>query len=235
MKRAEPVDALRARSRARGARRFCRIARGRPAGVWCAPPSCRGPSEGSNTASKRPRSRRSPAPAGVTKGTFYFHFADKEDILLELGWGTAEVLYNEALNGVRANRDARVILRGLLHTLARRVESVPKKAIVRAVGEFYRGGRKEDHNPTHFGITRAFALTLPMASPRASSPPRWMPGRSRSCSRYSPWTHSWLGPGWMHRWSTCSPSVPKLCSPERGRGDRYPAQPPPVLHRRRGT
>ncbi len=51
-------------------------------------------------------------------------------------------------------------MRGLLHTLARRVESVPKKAIVRAVGEFYRGGRKEDHNPTHFGITRAFALTL---------------------------------------------------------------------------
>ncbi|MBO0732310.1 MAG: helix-turn-helix transcriptional regulator, partial [Acidimicrobiaceae bacterium] len=27
--------------------------------------------------------------AGVTKGTFYFHFAHKEDILLELGWGTA--------------------------------------------------------------------------------------------------------------------------------------------------
>ena len=27
--------------------------------------------------------------AGVTKGTFYFHFARKEEILLEMGWDTA--------------------------------------------------------------------------------------------------------------------------------------------------
>jgi AcrR family transcriptional regulator len=98
--------------------------------------------------------------AGVTKGTFYFHFAHKEDILLELGWGTAEALYAEALSGVRAGRDAEAIMAGMLRSLARRVESVPKKAIMRAVGEFYRGGRSDDQNPTHFGFARAFALAL---------------------------------------------------------------------------
>src|ERR1700756_2358420 len=64
--------------------------------------------------------------AGVTKGTFYFHFAHKEDILLELGWGTAEVLYEEAVDKRAAGTPAMDILDGLLVTLARRVESVPK-------------------------------------------------------------------------------------------------------------
>src|SRR5262245_12922779 len=34
--------------------------------------------------------------AGVTKGTFYFHFAHKEDILLEMGVETAEAMMKEA-------------------------------------------------------------------------------------------------------------------------------------------
>jgi AcrR family transcriptional regulator len=33
--------------------------------------------------------------AGVTKGTFYFHFAHKEEILLELGYQTASLLAEE--------------------------------------------------------------------------------------------------------------------------------------------
>jgi AcrR family transcriptional regulator len=39
------------------------------------------------------------AAAGVTKGTFYFHFAHKEEILLELGYQTASLLYEEAAVG----------------------------------------------------------------------------------------------------------------------------------------
>src|SRR3984957_21163735 len=33
--------------------------------------------------------------AGVTKGTFYFHFARKEEILLDMGWDTAGVIVEE--------------------------------------------------------------------------------------------------------------------------------------------
>ncbi len=75
--------------------------------------------------------------AGVTKGTFYFHFAHKEDILLELGWGTAEALYEEAIRGVAARRSGAAIVRQVLTSLARRVEAVPQAAVVRAVGGFY--------------------------------------------------------------------------------------------------
>src|SRR5262249_34504134 len=35
--------------------------------------------------------------AGVSKGTFYFHFAHKEDILLEMPWATAEIMTEEAI------------------------------------------------------------------------------------------------------------------------------------------
>src|ERR1700756_5029125 len=75
--------------------------------------------------------------AGVTKGTFYFHFAHKEDILLELGWGTAEALYEEAIRGVAARRSGSALVQQLLLSLARRVEAVPPAAVVRAVGGFY--------------------------------------------------------------------------------------------------
>ncbi len=79
--------------------------------------------------------------AGVTKGTFYFHFAHKEDILLELGWGTADALYEEAVRGVAAGRSGLALLYQLLGSLARRVEAVPRAAVTRAVASFYAGGR----------------------------------------------------------------------------------------------
>jgi AcrR family transcriptional regulator len=78
--------------------------------------------------------------AGVTKGTFYFHFAHKEDILLELGWGTAEALYEEAIRGVATRRAGLALVRQLLVSLTRRVESVPRAAVERAVAGFYASG-----------------------------------------------------------------------------------------------
>jgi len=97
--------------------------------------------------------------AGVTKGTFYFHFAHKEDILLELGWGTAEALYEEAADGRAEDRPADELLDGLLVTLARRVESVPKVAVARSVAEF--GRRKPSHDRgQHFGIGRSFTMAI---------------------------------------------------------------------------
>jgi AcrR family transcriptional regulator len=78
--------------------------------------------------------------AGVTKGTFYFHFAHKEDILQELGWGTAEALYEEAARAVAAGRPGLPLIRQLLTSLARRAEAVPPAAVQRAVTGFYSGG-----------------------------------------------------------------------------------------------
>ncbi len=75
--------------------------------------------------------------AGVTKGTFYFHFAHKEDILQELGWGTADALYEEAVGNLTGRRSGLVVVQELLESLARRVQSVPRAAVVRSVGSLY--------------------------------------------------------------------------------------------------
>ena len=100
--------------------------------------------------------------AGVTKGTFYFHFAHKEDILLELGWGTAEALYEEATDGEAEDRPADQLLDDLLVSLCFRVESVPRVAVARSVAEFSRRGRPDDGR-THFGIRQSFTVVLELA------------------------------------------------------------------------
>lgn len=76
--------------------------------------------------------------AGVTKGTFYFHFAHKEDILLEIGWGVAEAMVAEAQVQIRRGRPTREIIDRLLASLARRVERAPRAAVIRSAMEFAR-------------------------------------------------------------------------------------------------
>jgi AcrR family transcriptional regulator len=68
--------------------------------------------------------------AGVTKGSFYFHFAHKEDVLLEMGI-EAEELMGRA-------RPAHDVLGALMTSLARRVDRAPPAAVARAVAEVSR-------------------------------------------------------------------------------------------------
>jgi AcrR family transcriptional regulator len=76
--------------------------------------------------------------AGVSKGTFYFHFAHKEDILLEMSWLTAEIAIEEAAatmqNGVRTLD----LVEQLMTSLARRVARVPRPAVLRATAHWSR-------------------------------------------------------------------------------------------------
>lgn len=76
--------------------------------------------------------------AGVTKGTFYFHFAHKEDVLLEAGWGTSESMYAEVETWITAGRTGREVLDDALASLARRVDAAPKVAVFRIMTEFFR-------------------------------------------------------------------------------------------------
>jgi AcrR family transcriptional regulator len=75
---------------------------------------------------------------GATKGTFYFHFARKEEILLEMGWDTAEKVNDEAERCLAAGRGLDDSLARLMGVLARHVEAAPRSAVGRAVAEFYR-------------------------------------------------------------------------------------------------
>jgi AcrR family transcriptional regulator len=74
--------------------------------------------------------------AGVSKGTLYFHFAHKEDILLELGYGTADALFAQAERGARGGRSGVALVQQLLASLAKRAEAVPPAAVARAIAQF---------------------------------------------------------------------------------------------------
>jgi AcrR family transcriptional regulator len=100
--------------------------------------------------------------AGVTKGTFYFHFAHKEDILLELGWGTAQALYDEAVRATGTRRSGLVLVRQLLVSLAARAEAVPRAAVLQSMTRFYARGIRPSASGRR-GIHDALAVALEAA------------------------------------------------------------------------
>jgi AcrR family transcriptional regulator len=99
--------------------------------------------------------------AGVTKGTFYFHFAHKEDILLEIGWGTSEAMFKEATRALDSERPVDEILDQLLASLARRVAATPRAAVARTLSEFdRRPGRARDVAGGHRSFEHSFTAVL---------------------------------------------------------------------------
>ena len=94
--------------------------------------------------------------AGVTKSTFYFHFAHKEDILLELGWGTASAVDADVRKAIDQALPPAKILELALATIARRVERVPPAAVRRSLREFYAPSRAGFATGDHFGLRRGF-------------------------------------------------------------------------------
>jgi AcrR family transcriptional regulator len=110
--------------------------------------------------------------AGVTKGTFYFHFGHKEDILLELGWGAAEAMLAEAEAAMLRGRPAAKVLDGLASSLARRVDRVPRVAVCRSVAEFYcRSKEGRSRSDGHFGFRRSFTAVVEYGKARGEFPP----------------------------------------------------------------
>jgi AcrR family transcriptional regulator len=109
--------------------------------------------------------------AGVTKGTFYFHFAHKEDILLEIGWAAAEAMDKEAEAAMQRQLPAAEIINAALASLARRVSRAPRAAVIRAAAEFAR--RRHDLPTRPDGIRsfrRVFVAVLTRAVERGELP-----------------------------------------------------------------
>jgi AcrR family transcriptional regulator len=102
--------------------------------------------------------------AGVTKGTFYFHFAHKEEILLELGYTTATLLSEEAVRCTAADRTVEESLRRMTNALVASVKAAPKAAVGRAISEFLRPRRPGDEPPS---LSPSFAEALEIVFTRA--------------------------------------------------------------------
>jgi AcrR family transcriptional regulator len=75
------------------------------------------------------------AAAGVSKGTFYYHFRRKEDVLVDLGWATVDRVGAEAEAAYRQHGDlARAVDAGI-EGLVRRITTMPRGAVARTIQE----------------------------------------------------------------------------------------------------
>lgn len=111
------------------------------------------------------------ARAGVAKGTFYFHFARKEQVLLEMGWLAARVLYEDALKALASGRSLDLVLEQLMTTLGGRIEKGPRAAVRRSIQEFYRVPDADLQNDQeHFSFERAFSVVFTHAQESGELP-----------------------------------------------------------------
>jgi AcrR family transcriptional regulator len=76
--------------------------------------------------------------AGVTKGTFYFHFAHKEDVLLEMSLTTGDATNVVAQRAIDAGATIDNVVEASFLEMARRTERLPRAAIARTIREFYK-------------------------------------------------------------------------------------------------
>jgi AcrR family transcriptional regulator len=106
--------------------------------------------------------------AGVTKGTFYFHFAHKEDVLLEMSNTTGDVVMEVANRSSDAGDAIDETVQLAFAEMARRTERMPRAAISRTLGEFYKHPtRSRDHSPTR----ELFPMLFERARARGELPP----------------------------------------------------------------
>jgi AcrR family transcriptional regulator len=116
--------------------------------------------------------------AGVAKATFYFHFARKDDILLETGWLTARVFYEDTLRALIEGGSADEVVDEVTVKLCRRVERVPRLALRRMLRAQSAAAPDTPHrwsDPDRFGFRRAFAVIFLHAQQNGEMPPTMTP------------------------------------------------------------
>jgi len=131
---------------------------------------------GSGSGSDDPTAEEIADRAGVSKATFYLHFARKDDILLEAAWVTTKVFHEDALHALVAGGPVEDILDDVTVRLCRRIQNVPRlvlQRILRAqVSARQPGPRRED--PERFGFERGFAIIFLQAQ-QAGDLPQTLP------------------------------------------------------------
>ncbi len=111
--------------------------------------------------------------AGVSKATFYLHFARKDDILLETAWATTKVFYEDALQGLMAGGPVDDVLDDVTVRLCRRIQNVPKRVLRRMLAAQLDvpEPRLREDDAENFGFDRGFALIFAQAQRSGALPP----------------------------------------------------------------
>ncbi len=138
------------------------------------------------------------ARAGVAKATFYFHFARKDDILLETGWLTAKVFYEDALKALLQGGSTDEVIDEVTVKLCRRVERVPRLALRRMLRAQVAAAPDPPHawnDPDHFGFRRGFAVIFLHAQQSGDMPQTMSPDslgamfEAQLMSAFHDWAH----------------------------------------------
>src|SRR4051812_10366391 len=108
--------------------------------------------------------------AGVSKGTFYFHFAHKEDILLEMPWATAEIMIEEADAAMQRGEGTFDLVEHLMTSVARRVSKAPRAAVQRVTGHWARLAHSGTLPEEPRGFGEAFHTVLEYGRDRGDLP-----------------------------------------------------------------
>jgi AcrR family transcriptional regulator len=101
--------------------------------------------------------------AGISKATFYLHFARKDDILLETAWVTTKVFYEDALQALLRGDPVDEVINEVTIRLSRRIERVPRlimRRILRAQTTSAEPPQRRQDDAEHFGFDRGFALVF---------------------------------------------------------------------------
>jgi AcrR family transcriptional regulator len=87
--------------------------------------------------------------AGVSKGTFYFHFANKAEVLREMSSAGVQAMIDEVEDGTRRGVPLRSLSDQVMAAMARRVVRSPKAAALRAgsLGVMSRAGEVSLEGP----------------------------------------------------------------------------------------
>jgi AcrR family transcriptional regulator len=105
--------------------------------------------------------------AGVTKGTFYFHFAHKEDVLLEMSNTAGDAAMQAAYRAAEEGDPIDVSVQRAFAEMARRTERMPRAAIARTLREFYKHpSRSREHSATR----QVFPVLIEAAQKRGELP-----------------------------------------------------------------
>jgi AcrR family transcriptional regulator len=99
--------------------------------------------------------------AGISKATFYLHFARKDDILLETAWVTTKVFYEDALQALLRGGLLDEVIDDVTVRLCRRIEKVPRlvqRRMLRAQATTTEPQQRRPDDADHFGFDRGFAL-----------------------------------------------------------------------------
>jgi len=76
--------------------------------------------------------------AGVAKGTFYFYFPRKEDLLIEIGLDTSHRVGDDLRDRLDSDDSTDEILLATIDQLARRTSRTPKPMLLEVIQELYR-------------------------------------------------------------------------------------------------